>query len=62
MTDCENCQEMEYTRAKWTRYGGHMAKAKGEQVSLLVHCTSKPVFNCLNSQVCEAISWLVTLT
>jgi len=23
-------QEMEYTRAKWTRYGGHMAKAKGE--------------------------------
>ena len=21
---------MEYTRAKWTRYAGHMAKAKGE--------------------------------
>jgi len=23
-------QEMEYTRAEWTRYGGHMAKAKEE--------------------------------
>jgi len=26
-------QEMEYTRAKWTRYGGHMIKAKGEHNS-----------------------------
>jgi len=26
-------QEMEYARAKWTRYGGHMAKAKGEHNS-----------------------------
>jgi len=26
-------QEMEYTRAKLTRYGGHMAKAKGEHNS-----------------------------
>jgi len=26
-------QEMEYTRAKWTRYGCHMAKAKGEHNS-----------------------------
>jgi len=26
-------QEMEYTKAKWTGYGGHMAKAKGEHNS-----------------------------
>ena len=26
---------MEYSRAKWTHYGGHMAKAKGEHNSLL---------------------------
>ena len=26
-------QDMEYTRAKWTRFGGHMAKAKGEHNS-----------------------------
>ena len=28
-------QEMEYTRAKWTRYDGHMTKAKGEHNSQL---------------------------
>ena len=28
-------QEMEFTKAKWTRYGGHMAKAKGEHNSQL---------------------------
>ena len=26
-------QEMEHTRAKWTRYGGHMANAKREHNS-----------------------------
>jgi len=26
-------QEMEYTRAKWTHYGGHMAKVEGEHNS-----------------------------
>jgi len=26
-------QEMEYTRVRWTRYDGHMAKAKGEHNS-----------------------------
>ena len=26
-------QDMEYTRAKWTRYGGHMVEAKGEHNS-----------------------------
>jgi len=28
-------QHMEYTRAKWTRYSGHMVKAKGEHNSQL---------------------------
>jgi len=26
-------EEMEYTGVKWTRYGGYMAKAKGEHNS-----------------------------
>jgi len=30
---CKFGQEMEYTKAKWTRYGGHMVKAKGEHNS-----------------------------
>jgi len=34
---------MEYTRVKWTRYGDHMAKAKGEnnlQLKLFITQTS----------------------
>jgi len=29
----ESLAEMEYTRAKWTRYGGRMVKEKGEHNS-----------------------------
>jgi len=34
-------QEMEYTRAKWAHYGGHMANAEGE------HITRNPNFSWL---------------
>jgi len=28
---------MEYTRAKWTRYGGHIVKAKRESITQTFH-------------------------
>ena len=38
-------QQMEYTRAKWTRYGGQMVKAKGEHNSELNLFITQTVFD-----------------
>ena len=36
---------MEYTRAKWTRYGGHMARAEGEHNSNQISFTDSTTLN-----------------
>jgi len=35
---------MEYTRARWTHYGGHMTKAKGEHNSKLKLSITQTLF------------------
>ena len=39
-------QEMEYTGAKWTRYGGHVAKANGEHNSQLKLFITQTLLGC----------------
>jgi len=61
---------MEYTKAKWTRYGGHVAKAEGEHNSwlklfiirtLIVPCSSSfPNFTVVSrEQRCDFFTYLL---